>query len=138
MKRFYDICKAKHLKITPQRVAVYEMIKHSKAHPSADLVHKKIKEKFPNISLDTVNRTLLTFTEIGIIDVVEGHGDPRRFDPNLDAHHHFYCLGCNSIIDLFDEELNHIRISENISKKYTITSKRVYLKGFCDKCGERA
>lgn len=134
MERFYEICKTHHLKITPQRVAVYEAVCDSRLHPSADLIHRSVREKFPNISLDTVNRTLLTFADIGIIDIVEGQGDARRFDPNLTEHHHFYCLGCNTIIDFYDEKLNQIKISKAINEKYTIVSKRVYLKGFCDNC----
>ena len=138
LKRFYDICKQHHLKITPQRVAVYEAVSDSAIHPSADLIHKRVRETFPNISLDTVNRTLLTFADVGIIDIVEGQGDARRFDPNLDEHHHLYCLGCNTIVDFYDETLNQIKISKAIKEKYTIVSKRVYLKGFCENCSKQA
>ena len=138
MERFYEICKTHQLKITPQRMAVYQAVCDSLIHPSADLIHKKVRERFPNISLDTVNRTLLTLAEVGIIDIVEGHGDARRFDPNLSDHHHFYCLGCNTIFDFYDENLNQIKISKKIQDKYNVISKRVYLKGFCDKCSKKA
>jgi Fur family transcriptional regulator, peroxide stress response regulator len=136
--RFTRLCKARGLKITPQRIAVYEALKNSKEHPSADRIHKQLVHTFPSISLDTVNRTLITFARIGIIDVVEGQGDPRRFDPNREAHHHFYCLSCNKIFDFHDPDPEQIHIPEQITQMFTITGKRLCLSGYCNHCRYQA
>lgn len=138
MDRFLTVCKAHKLKVTPQRVAVYNALAGSKEHPSADRIHKTLLKEFPNISLDTVNRTLLTFVKIGIIDVVEGHGDPRRFDPNQEEHHHFYCTGCNRITDFHDPDLDQLDLPQDILGKFTITGKRLCLTGFCQDCVPQA
>jgi Fur family peroxide stress response transcriptional regulator len=134
MGRFSQLCRDNGLKVTPQRVAVYKALKKAKDHPCADNIHKLLLADFPNISLDTVNRTLLTFARIQIIDVVEGQGDPRRFDPNLEEHHHFYCLSCNSITDFHDPDLTRIQLPEAITRSFTITGKRLCLTGYCDQC----
>ncbi|WDP90698.1 MAG: transcriptional repressor [Desulfobacter sp.] len=134
MDLFYEQCKAHNLKITPQRVAVYKALSSSLSHPSADQIHKELKKEFPNISLDTVNRTLLTFAKADMIDVVEGHGDPRRFDPNRNPHHHFYCVSCRKIFDFKDDDLDRLPLSPEIENKFTVTGKRVCLTGYCDKC----
>lgn len=136
--RFTQLCRTHGLKVTPQRVAVYNALKKAKDHPCADNIHKLLLTDFPNISLDTVNRTLLTFARIQIIDVVEGQGDPRRFDPNLEDHHHFYCLSCNSIIDFHDPDLTRIQLPEAITRSFTITGKRLCLTGYCDRCQNQA
>ena len=68
---FIETCHHHQLKITPQRVAIYRGLIQSKQHPTADLMFRTVKEEFPNISFDTVNRTLLTFAGIGVVDVVE-------------------------------------------------------------------
>jgi len=47
-------------------------------------------------------RTLLTFAEIGIIDLVEGYREPKRFDTNIEKYHHFRYLNCNKVIDIYD------------------------------------
>lgn len=138
MEKFYEKCKKHQLKITPQRVAVYQAVRSSLAHPSADVIHKNLKKQFPNISLDTVNRTLITFAKVNIIDVVEGHGDPRRFDPNQEEHHHFYCLSCNQIFDFHDVTIDETSIPEEIRKKFTITGKRICLQGYCEKCSSQS
>ena len=138
MEHFYQTCKAHGLKITPQRMTIYKALKGLKTHPSADIIHKQVCRDFPGISLDTVNRTLLTFSKIGMIDMVEGHGDPRRFDPNLEDHHHFYCLNCNTIFDIYDASRNAISIPKSVERSFKITNKRVCLQGYCRKCQVQA
>ena len=86
-------CRKAHLRITPQRVAVYEQLFKSKAHPSADMVHQQVRSKFPNISLDTVNRTLLTLTKLGLAAVVPSSGRAKRFDAAIQPHQHFIFTG---------------------------------------------
>lgn len=134
MDRFIQLCKAHGLKVTPQRAAVYTALSTSKEHPSADRIHKSLLDAFPNISLDTVNRTLLTFARLNIIQVVEGYGDPRRFDPDLEDHHHFYCLGCNKIVDFRDPDLDRLELPRDIVENFTITGKRICLTGYCREC----
>lgn len=115
-------------------MAVYQALMEAEGHPAAEDVFNVVKEEFPNISFDTVYRTLVTFSEIGIIDIVEGHGAPRRFDVNPDNHHHFYCIGCGRIIDFYSEAIDQARIPAEINQKCRIFSKRMVLKGYCNAC----
>jgi Fur family transcriptional regulator, peroxide stress response regulator len=122
------------LKITPQRSAIYQELIKAKDHPSADIIYKRILKKIPNISFDTVNRTLLTFSKIGITNIVEGYGQAKRYDPDLDMHHHFRCVKCNDIIDFHNAEYDDLKVPEDIRKQFKVLSKKVVLEGFCDKC----
>jgi Fur family peroxide stress response transcriptional regulator len=131
---FFSKCKAYKLKITPQRIAIFFELIESKNHPSADSMYQSIRKAFPNISFDTVNRTLLTFANVGIIDVVEGQGGPRRFDSDLEIHHHFHCRICGEIIDFHNKNYDQLEIPAHIEKKYTVLNKRVVLDGICNKC----
>ena len=131
---FINQCKAHKLKITPQRIAIFRELVQSKKHPSADTMFHSIRKAFPNISFDTVNRTLLTLARIGIIDVVEGQGGPRRFDPDITCHHHFHCRICGEIIDFHNKSYDQLEIPDHMQKKYTVLNKRVVLDGICNKC----
>jgi len=122
------------LKITPQRCAVFRIVSQSKDHPTADQVFHDVNQEFPNISYDTVNRTLLTFTEIGLIEVVQTQGGPRRFDPVTDQHHHFQCLSCGKIIDFYNDNYDDLKIPDDMQKKFTVYNKRVVLSGRCWEC----
>ena len=125
------------MKITPQRIAVYKALIETTQHPSAEMVFETLRKTFPSISLDTVNRTLLTLNEIGAAFIVEGSGEPKRFDANLQAHQHFKCVRCKRIIDFHHEPFDNITVPADIEKKFTVLRKTVYLEGICDLCGKK-
>ncbi|MHC4271745.1 MAG: Fur family transcriptional regulator [Planctomycetota bacterium] len=132
--RLIKLCREKGLKVTPQRVTIYKRLVKSTDHPSADVLHKRIKADLPNISLDTVNRTLLTFADIGAAFVVEGSGEPKRFDAELEDHLHFKCLKCRKIIDFHRESIKNIKVPEEIAEQCKVLRKTIYFEGICEKC----
>jgi len=134
IERFIETCHEHRLKITPQRVAVYKALVRSDRHPSADMIFQTVKKDFPNISYDTVNRTLLTLAGIGMIDIVEVFGGPKRFDANRKDHHHLHCTKCGEIIDFEYREYANLSVPKEIAEKFQVTGKRVVLKGRCNMC----
>jgi Fur family peroxide stress response transcriptional regulator len=81
-----------------------------------------------------VSRTLLTFAEIGIVDLVEVYGGAKRFDPNVKSHHHLHCVSCGHIRDFQNDQFNNLDIPVEIRQQFTVLNSRVILKGICDKC----
>ncbi len=137
MEHFVDHCKKFGLKITPQRCAVYKKLIQSKDHPTAEQMFHSIQEDFPNISFDTVNRTLLTLAEIGLVEVVQTKGASRRFDAILDSHHHFNCVDCGKIIDFDHEEFDRLKVPEHLRNECAVFAKRVVVTGLCRDCREK-
>ena len=131
---FIEKCQKHSLKITPQRMAIYSELLKSEEHPTIDAMFQTVKKEFPNISYDTVSRTLQTFAEIGIADLVEVYGGPKRFDSNLTNHHHLHCVSCGKILDFQNEEYDNLNIPEEVQQCFTVHSSRVVLKGMCEKC----
>ncbi len=134
MAYFKAKCRRAGLRITPQRMAVYQELVKSKEHPSADMLYHRVRKILPNISLDTVNRTLLTLAEIGAAFIVEGSGDAKRFDGQLNNHQHFKCIKCKRIIDFYHKPFDNIQVPSGIKEKFTVLRKTVYLEGICDSC----
>ena len=137
IRAFEAECRRAGLKVTPQRVAVYKTLLETKEHPSAEMVFNKVRQQMPNISLDTVNRTLLTLAEIGAASVVGGPGGAKRFDGNLESHQHFKCIKCKRIIDFHHKLFDNISMPKSLGSKFTILRKTVYLEGICDLCDEK-
>jgi len=106
----------------------------SKDHPSAEMVYHRIKREFPNISFDTVNRTLHCLSEKGLIRKVESGYGPRRFDANLRTHYHFRCSNCKKIIDFDCSEYGNIKIPEGIAKRFKVLRQEIILEGICPEC----
>ena len=133
-KQFIDTCRRNQLKITPQRVTIYRALIQSDQHPTADMMFRQVQEEFPNISFDTVNRTLLTFAAIGVVDVVEVFGGPKRFDPDVSDHHHLHCVSCGQIIDFENDRYTDLEVPDTVAGKFKVISKSVVLKGLCQTC----
>ena len=131
---FKKICAQKGLKITPQRVAVYKELLQAKDHPSADVLYKRVRKTFPNISFDTVYRTLLSLVELGLIKLVKSYDDRKRFEPNIQNHHHCICIKCQKIIDFYDEGYDSIQIPKTLGRQFQVMNKRVVLEGICSEC----
>jgi Fur family transcriptional regulator, peroxide stress response regulator len=106
MKNIREILTENGLKVTPQRVAVYEAITHMHNHPNAEAIIDYIKQKYPNIAIGTVYNTLETFVQKGIINRIKTNGDVMRYDAMLNRHHHLYSTDARRIEDYYDEELN--------------------------------
>lgn len=134
MDTFHLSCRKAGLRITLQRTAIYKALLESGEHPSAEMVFRKVREVFPGISLDTVNRTLLTSSEIDAAFVAEGWGDAKRFDGNLEGHQHFKCVRCKRIIDFYHKPFDNISVPKTLRRRFTVLRKTVYFEGICDLC----
>jgi Fur family peroxide stress response transcriptional regulator len=96
------------LKITPQRIAVYESVINLNNHPTAENVIDYIKTNQPNIATGTVYKTLDTLVNCGNIKKVQTESDLMRYDAIINRHHHLLSSDSDRIEDLFDEELDHL------------------------------
>ncbi len=131
-------CRKAGLKITPQRIAIYKALIMTDAHPTAEDVFREVRKTLNSISLDTVNRTLLTLAHIGAAFVVEGTGQPRRYDGGLEDHQHFLCIDCGKVIDFHHTPFDNIQLPHEIEGKYEILRKTVYLEGLCEQCKSKS
>lgn len=136
MDAFQVRCRDEGLKVTPQRMAIYGALLETDRHPSAEMVFRQVRQVFPTISLDTVNRTLLTLSDMGVAFVVEGSGDAKRFDADITHHQHFRCVKCKRIIDFHHEPFDNIPVPEELGRHFTVLRATVYIEGVCDRCGK--
>jgi len=134
LQDFIETCKTHNLKVTPQRMAIYRELVGSTEHPTVDAMFQTVKKEYPNISYDTVSRTMLTFAEIGMVDLVEVYGGAKRFDPNVTNHHHLHCVSCGKILDFHNDEYNNLEIPDHVRQGFKVLTSRVVLKGICNKC----
>jgi Fur family peroxide stress response transcriptional regulator len=96
------------LRVTLQRLAVYEAVDILHDHPTADEVSNFIRKKHPDIATGTVYKTLDTLVEKDILRRVKTDSGLLRYDAVKDTHHHIYCSHCDRIEDYYDDELNEI------------------------------
>jgi Fur family peroxide stress response transcriptional regulator len=104
------------LKVTPQRIAVLEVMLNLNNHPNADIVIDYIRINYPHVAIGTVYKTLEKFVSKGILSRVKTENDVMRYDPVPEKHHHLYCIESDRIEDYFDNDLNEI-IDKHLKKK---------------------
>jgi Fur family peroxide stress response transcriptional regulator len=138
LEHFKARCKEQGIKLTPQRLIIYEKLINTTEHPTVDMLYAQVKETFPTISLDTVHRTLMTFCDIGVASMVEGTGSPKRFEGNLKEHHHVRCVKCGKIVDFYHEEYDHMSIPADVQEEFQILGKTVHVEGICRTCSQKA
>jgi Fur family transcriptional regulator, peroxide stress response regulator len=136
-KLFYEKCAERGLRITPQRLLILDELSKANDHPTADAIYTRVRKSLPNISFDTVYRTLLSFTEIGLLALVEGYGEQKRFEPNLHQHHHFRCIKCRTIYDFENDAYDSLAVPKAVKKHGIVLSKRVVFEGVCVNCKKK-
>jgi Fur family transcriptional regulator, peroxide stress response regulator len=105
---FREKLQGKGLKVTPQRVAIFEAIVKLNNHPTAENVIEYIKTNHPNISVGTVYKVLDSLVENELLKKVKTEKDIMRYDAVLSNHHHLYCAETDRIEDYEDENLNQL------------------------------
>jgi Fur family peroxide stress response transcriptional regulator len=118
-----------------QREAILRILQSTDIHPTADWIYDQVRKVIPNISLGTVYRNLNLLKDEGLIKEVTIYGSSSaRYDANLEPHHHFICLVCNSVYDLpvQDENVNvsHLVSGRDLKIKFV----KLDIFGICDKC----
>lgn len=105
-----------NLKVTPQRIAILEVILSLENHPTVENITDYLRLTHPNISLGTIYKTLDTFHKKGIINKVHDDRDFMRYDAIIEKHHHLYSSESDRIEDFYDNDLN-LLLDEYLKKK---------------------
>jgi Fur family peroxide stress response transcriptional regulator len=130
--------RSRGLKVTPQRMAIYQALVETTSHPTAEDLHRRVRRRHPMISPNTVYYTLTALRQAGLVHEVNYWHDRSRFDANVTSHHHLICLGCRTIQDLMDEDLDRLQVARQAAGGFKIVGHRVEFQGYCAACECRA
>jgi Fur family transcriptional regulator, peroxide stress response regulator len=134
IKGFPNVCRRYGVKATHQRSEIYRELADTKEHPDAETIYRRVRKRIPEISLDTVYRTLRLLEKKGLIARVGSLGERTRFDADTDRHHHFVCIECGFIGDIYNEEWNDFRAPRDVRNMGTVNSIHVEARGLCKSC----
>lgn len=87
-------------RVTSQRLDVYEALATSAEHMTPDRVLEAVRPRHPSISVNTVYEVLEALSEIGAIQRADIAAGPRRYDANIEPHHHLVCTRCGRQQDI--------------------------------------
>lgn len=108
-------------KLTTQReIIVKVLLENEEDHLSAEDVYMLVKEKFPEIGLATVYRTLELLAELHIVAKMNFGDGVARFDlrghDHEHMHHHLVCHICGALEEIKDDWL--LELEEKLEREY--------------------
>jgi Fur family peroxide stress response transcriptional regulator len=137
MVHFEEVCRNSGMKLTHQRIEIFREVAQTGDHPDAEMVYQGVRKRMPTVSLDTVYRTLWLLKDLGLITVLGSAHEKTRFDANLSPHHHFVCIRCGLMQDLFCKEFDKIKPPKSIKALGQPETTNVEVRGICLECGQR-
>ncbi|MEM6449334.1 MAG: Fur family transcriptional regulator [Cyanobacteria bacterium P01_D01_bin.105] len=125
--------KAKRLRVTPQRFAVYANLLGRTDHPTAEEILNDLNKDAPTSSQATLYSSLQALRDVGLIRDVLLEEGVCRYDANVGLHHHFRCKNCGAIEDIPWEQFQQVKTSE-LRPGLSVDSYEVTVHGVCDRC----
>lgn len=117
-----------------QREMIYDYLKNTTSHPTAEVIYNDLKEDCPSLSLATVYRNLNLLADTGRAVRLDTGENVVRFDANTDNHYHFVCTSCHRVLDIFDEVIKKDTIKSVLPNGATMDGHKLFIYGKCDRC----
>ena len=117
------------LRVTPQRISVYEYLIHNKTHPDAEEIYNALRLADSTVTRATVHNNLHKMKEHGLALEITVDGDRLRYDGSTDTHGHFICSCCSKIYDFDVDKLEISGLSG-----FKTQTKDIFFGGLCKKC----
>jgi Fe2+ or Zn2+ uptake regulation protein len=121
------------LKVTPQRICIFEVLSGVHTHPTAEAVYAEARTRMPTMSLKTVYQTLHDLADMGEIQQLDVGTGSSRFDPNIDAHHHLVCTACGKVRDLY-ADFSSVTVPLGSAQGFVVSAPEVVFRGLCETC----
>ena len=126
-----EILKARGLRPTQQRIAIYRYLRDHPSHPTVESIYEALHPSLPSCSLMTVYNCLDALTRAGLIRVVTIEAGIQHFDADVAPHGHFRCSACGTI---YDFPLLPESMSAHSLVGFQITEQNLYCSGICPNC----
>ncbi|WP_425059109.1 Transcriptional regulator PerR [Sporomusa carbonis] len=133
-----SLLRDKGFKVTPQRLAIYNALAATKAHPSAEMIYNELQPIYPTMSLATVYKTIEILKELDLVQVLNVGEDSFRYDADTTNHPHVRCMCCGRVDDLHGVDAADFVGKVAAQTDYTITGQQFYFYGTCPECQRKA
>ncbi len=134
MEQSVTLLKKHGLKATPQRIAIYDYLLHTEAHPSVDTIYAALHPLHPTMSLATVYKTVESLREAGLVQQLNVGEECFRYDARTGSHPHIQCLRCRRVFDLDPAMFTDLPDRARTHSPFLITQAQLYFYGLCPEC----
>ena len=133
-KEVTALLRERGFKVTPQRLAVYNVLAHTTAHPNAETIYQELQSHYPTMSLATVYKSLTILCEVGLAQELNVSEDSFRYDANTQPHPHIRCTCCGRVDDVMQLPPDALEAQAAQETGYAIQAHQYYFFGLCPDC----
>lgn len=125
-------------KMTPKRLLMIDLLLIATEPVSVLDLYEQVRLTYPDISLDTVYRTLNTLIDLEVVNNIAGLGKQGdKYELSVTHHHHLVCLRCGQTLCL-----HYCPISPDFKRfvqnqGYALIRHDLELYGLCNQCRQR-
>ncbi len=134
--KHHTLLKHHHLKATPQRIAIIDLMER-RGHISIDDLYQAVREKFASISLATLYKNIHSMMEASLIREVKVPGYKTRYEIEKAAHAHVLCRECGELKDIALNPLALIEAQRVDIGGYRADDAALLISGICPNCREK-
>ncbi len=125
-------------RLTPQRLAVLEVIKTGPGHMSVNDVVARVQAQNPTLTVPTVYRILQWLKSVNLVAETDLGSGSHVYEYVADNHHHhLVCLRCQRVIDLPESFLDPLGTRLRQQYGFVPCMEHIGLFGICPECQER-
>lgn len=128
------------LKKTKQREDVFRVLTQEEKPLSAVEIYDRIRQenKDAGYAISTIYRSLSVFEEKGFVEKSTLMGeDTAVYEWTYGKHKHYaICLKCHKLVPLSSCPFEHVRLDTS-DENFTVTSHKLEIYGYCNKCKEK-
>src|SRR5262245_9188033 len=135
---FERACRARGVRVTPQRLAVFRTLAEDPTHPTADAVSGRLRDVMPSVSPASVYRILDSLERAGLVRRVGTTDGVARYDANRERHQHLVCRKCGRLTDFRAPELSSLRLAPGSVPGFVVEELDVRIVGRCARCAPGA
>ncbi|HXG18106.1 MAG TPA: Fur family transcriptional regulator [Methylomirabilota bacterium] len=135
LEDLFQRCRAAGMTVTPQRLAIYRALLEAEDHPTPEALYQRVRLSMPSLSLATIYKVLDALTKLGVVKEVHVSGDSKRYDANLDKHHHLVCTRCKKVRDVYNEQFDTIMLPKRFPG-FVAQTVSVQVFGLCAACAQ--
>ena len=123
------------LRLTPQRLAIAEVVVNSADHPSVRDIYERVRAFFPYVTIATVYSTLDVLEQAGVVQELPFQR-LSRYDANLSPHANLVCIGCSLVLDSDVGEETVAELLDLVTREsdFQVSSQRLDFYGWCSGC----
>lgn len=133
-ERISSLLREKGYRLTPQRLAILEILLDAGTHLSPQQVFQAAEKKMPGLTEPTIYRTLSLLSDEGVLMATHSASGNQVYEVATNLHHHLVCRECGQSIEIEHDALDDLYGTLKKQTGYMLDDRHVTLFGLCPNC----